>query len=164
MADRDEGYYNNTYNVTDGVYDGSAGMDFDTNLQIDTIDFGTFHLYPQDWSESPLDEWGTTYIQQHIDSMKKGNKPVIMEEFGVTGYGNQTRSIPTLSSPFSISTFDVVMLTTAFSIYPGWFHLAEQGGLGGVMPWTLGSLAIDVTVSPVHKREASAWILTRMLH
>ena len=43
-------------------------MDFDANLQIDTIDFGTFHLYPQSWSEYPIDTWGTHYIQQHIES------------------------------------------------------------------------------------------------
>ena len=89
--DRDEGYYNNSYNASDYIYNGQSGMDFDKNLQIDTIDFGTFHLYPQSWSEYPIDAWGTNYIQQHIDSMKMANKPVVMEEFGVTGYGNQTR-------------------------------------------------------------------------
>ena len=87
---RDEGYYNNSYNTTDYIYNGQSGLDFDRTLQIDTIDFGTFHLYPQSWAEYPVDQWGTNYIQQHIDSMKTANKPVVMEEFGVTGYANQT--------------------------------------------------------------------------
>ena len=119
----DEGYYASGYNNTDYIYNGESGLDFNRNLQIDTIDFGTFHLYPQAWSEFPIGDWGLKWIQQHIDSQKQANKPVVMEEFGVTGYGNQT------------------------SIYPGWFHLAEQGGLGGIMPWSLGGLSVDRTVS-----------------
>ncbi|KAG6374324.1 glycoside hydrolase superfamily [Boletus reticuloceps] len=41
----DEGWFNWTNNI-DASYDGSQGIDFDVNLAIDTIDFGTFHLYP----------------------------------------------------------------------------------------------------------------------
>jgi mannan endo-1,4-beta-mannosidase len=63
----DEGYYN-WPNNTDYIYNGTSGMDFEVNLKIDTIDFGTFHLYPQSWAEYPIDTWGTNYIQQHINS------------------------------------------------------------------------------------------------
>jgi len=64
----DEGYYN-WRNSTDNIYDGGSGEDFGTDLAIDTIDFGTFHLYPQQWAEGPVQQWGLDYIQQHIDSM-----------------------------------------------------------------------------------------------
>lgn len=33
--------------IADYEYNGQSGLDFDANLQIATIDFGTFHLYPQ---------------------------------------------------------------------------------------------------------------------
>jgi hypothetical protein len=31
------------------VYDGGPGVDFDANLKLPSIDFGTFHLYPEGW-------------------------------------------------------------------------------------------------------------------
>lgn len=40
----DEGYYAWS-GSTDYIYDGDSGMDFDNNLLISNIDFGTFHLY-----------------------------------------------------------------------------------------------------------------------
>ncbi len=66
----DEGYYK-WDNSTDYIYNGTSGMDFDANLRISTIDFGTFHLYPQSWAEyyPSIEEWGTNYIQQHVNSM-----------------------------------------------------------------------------------------------
>lgn len=66
-ARSDEGYYN-WRNSTDNIYNGGSGEDFDANLELDTVDFGTFHLYPQLWAETPVSEWGLEYIQQHIDS------------------------------------------------------------------------------------------------
>lgn len=38
-------------------------------------------------------------------------------------------------------------LTSERSIYPTWFNDAIQGGLGGIMPWSLGAEDIDLTVS-----------------
>lgn len=64
----DEGYYN-WANSTDYIYDGDSSLDFDANLQLPNIDFGTFHLYPQSWGETPTLEWGNTYIEQHANSM-----------------------------------------------------------------------------------------------
>ena len=50
-------------------------------MTIDTIDFGTFHLYPDGWNRSV--DWGTTWIVDHINAGKTSNKPVVLEEFGV---------------------------------------------------------------------------------
>jgi mannan endo-1,4-beta-mannosidase len=44
-------------------------MDFEANLKLSNIDFGTFHLYPEAWGETPAEEWGLGYIQAHINSM-----------------------------------------------------------------------------------------------
>ncbi len=37
----------NNAGTTDRYYNGTDGIDFDQNLQIKTLDFGTFHLYPR---------------------------------------------------------------------------------------------------------------------
>ena len=67
MRRSDEGYYN-WKNSTDNIYDGGSGEAFEADLLIETIDFGTFHLCPQQWAEMPVDQWGLDYIQQHINS------------------------------------------------------------------------------------------------
>lgn len=111
-----------TTDFDDYVYNGTSGCDFERNTALDDIDFGTFHLYPQDWAPQldPL-AWGLKYIQQHINSMwvfplaycacerqetycwfvtladilyrHKIGKPVLMEEFNLHGYTNQTTCV-----------------------------------------------------------------------
>lgn len=100
-------------------------MSFDANIALTNIDFGTFHLYPQSWSEyyPSMEQWGLTYIDQHIQSGKNANKPVLLEEFGLTGYDNQA------------------------SIYPAWFDACIQGGCAGIMPWALGAEGLNITVN-----------------
>ena len=79
-------------------------MDFDANLPIKTIDFGTFHVscsaatrniiqmlyaflvqcYPAIWGEGDFETaWGIQWIGDHVASQIQFNKPVILEEFGV---------------------------------------------------------------------------------
>lgn len=60
-------------------------MDFNTNLALPNIDFGTFHLYPIGWGETPTTAWGVQWIKDHGAVQKSLGKPVIMEEFGITG-------------------------------------------------------------------------------
>ncbi|KAJ8696188.1 hypothetical protein PTI98_006075 [Pleurotus ostreatus] len=45
VAIGDEGFYNQPGAPT-YPYQGSEGVDFDANLAISTVDFGTFHSYP----------------------------------------------------------------------------------------------------------------------
>ncbi|KAE9391215.1 CEL4a mannanase [Gymnopus androsaceus JB14] len=79
VAIGDEGFFNDPGNPI-FVYQGSLGIDFDANLNISTLDFGTFH---DSWDE-PANPFGTTWISDHAASMLATNKPVIMEEFGIT--------------------------------------------------------------------------------
>jgi len=75
----DEGMFNNI-GTTDGFYNGTDGIDFDQNLQIKTLDFGTFHLYPYSWNKTI--KWGVQYVKDHATSAMKFNKPVVFEEYG----------------------------------------------------------------------------------
>jgi len=112
----DEGWFNWT-NTTDFSYTGSQGIDFDANLAVSSIDFGTFHLYPFSWDEtSPsADVWGQGWIENHRGAQATYNKPVIMEEFGVLADQNQTQT------------------------YKDWYSTAITDGLTGVLIWQAGS-------------------------
>lgn len=76
----DEGFFNDKKS-SDYNYNGGAGVDFDRILSLKSIDFGTYHLYPDGWQRSV--DWGTQWIIDHINSGKAANKPVVLEEFGV---------------------------------------------------------------------------------
>lgn len=84
----DEGFFNRE-NGTGSAYNGSSGLDFDANLKIPTIDFGTYHLYPDWWKTTP--EWGAQYIKDHIDSGKAIGKPVVLGEFGWQNDGSKEK-------------------------------------------------------------------------
>ena len=83
----DEGFYNlgyqeaNAQKLPSAAYSGYYGVDFEKLMTIDTIDFGTPHMY--------IDQWGFTdgddveWIKRHAETTIKNNKPIIFEEFGV---------------------------------------------------------------------------------
>ena len=64
------------------AYSGYEGVDFTKNLAISTIDYGTFHLYPDQWGYNYT--WGNEWITQHNTIGKASGKPVVLEEYGST--------------------------------------------------------------------------------
>ncbi|KAK4691085.1 mannan endo-1,4-beta-mannosidase, partial [Phenoliferia sp. Uapishka_3] len=117
VAIGDEGFFASTTSSSDFLYNGGSGMNFTGNLELSSIDFGTFHQYPVGWGESPTTSWGETWIEEHAAVQKSLNKPVILEEFGIPG---------------SVS----VKATT----YEAWYSTAESSKLPGVMYWQFGDL------------------------
>ncbi len=82
-------------------YNGGTGTNFDDLILINTLDWGSYHLYPNYWDEAA--DWGqNTWIPEHINIGKNVNKPVLLGEFGWneatkdTVYDNWTRKIETL--------------------------------------------------------------------
>ncbi|KAH7304727.1 mannan endo-1,4-beta-mannosidase 1 [Stachybotrys elegans] len=57
------------------------GTDFARNLQIKTIDFGTFHMYPTTWGV-PL-SFAYNWIRSHASKCVAFGKPCYLEEYGV---------------------------------------------------------------------------------
>ncbi|KAF9471732.1 glycoside hydrolase [Pholiota conissans] len=116
-----DGVFNSDYN-----FNGQAGEDFDTDLTLPNVDFGTYHLYPQTWypeldtpgSNFSIKDWGSFWIQAHATAAKKANKPVLLEEFGVTGLQNKTE------------------------IYSVWVDLALKTKHAGIFPWQFGMLGL----------------------
>lgn len=120
----DEGYMiDKKFEPVDGegkhCYNGFEGSDFDSLIKIKTVDFATFHLYPETWgiAENSQEAWGEEWISKHIDSAKKVNKPVIMEEYGTSANGKLNR----------------------LGVYDAWNSIAYEKGIAGSMFWILTS-------------------------
>lgn len=80
----DEGFYaklNGKEN--DGwPYSCEDGVDFEKFMNIDCLDFGTFHFYAEDWDvNQSTEQWGIDWIVSHANTAKAVNKPVILEEY-----------------------------------------------------------------------------------
>lgn len=74
-----EGAFNRP-DFDDWAYDGTDGSDFDHEMTLRNIDFGTFHLYPDWWSKSV--PWSNRWIEDHAEVGRDVGKPVIFEEYG----------------------------------------------------------------------------------
>ncbi|ETS04541.1 beta-mannase, partial [Trichoderma reesei RUT C-30] len=66
----------------DGAYPYTygEGTDFAKNVQIKSLDFGTFHLYPDSWGTNYT--WGNGWIQTHAAACLAAGKPCVFEEYG----------------------------------------------------------------------------------
>ncbi|KAF8323771.1 glycoside hydrolase [Clavulina sp. PMI_390] len=120
----DEGQFT-TAGATDNFYNGSDGVDFNTNIQIPTVDFETFHLYPDWWSKTVA--WGTQYVIDHATSMRKYNKPVIMEEYGW------------LTEADRIAYLGITSNITRTQAVGAWQRASVQQRLSGDLYWQFGT-------------------------
>ena len=91
VAIGDEGWLTPPSGDGSYAYSGYEGVDFATNLAISTIDYGTFHLYPEDWGYNYT--WGNEWITQHNLIGKQIGKPVVLEEYGSTDTSGNKRTI-----------------------------------------------------------------------
>ncbi|KZS88118.1 glycoside hydrolase family 5 protein [Sistotremastrum niveocremeum HHB9708] len=115
----DEGWYQ-LANPPTYPYAPGVGIDFDLNLKITTLDYGTFHAYPERWGQADNESaWGSQWISDHATSQKNANKPVVLEGFGITV--NQA------------------------SICTDWLKTVVSSGLAGFQYWQGGSTFPDGT-------------------
>ncbi len=87
----DEGFFNYEYNSIEEaesnyVWYGADGVDYDQLMTIDTIDFGTPHFYVDTWNMKITNgsEEDLLWLRMHAESAEKADKPVVLEEFGLT--------------------------------------------------------------------------------
>ncbi|KAL4786523.1 glycoside hydrolase superfamily [Aspergillus varians] len=78
----DEGFGLDTGSDGSYPFQYSEGSDFAKALAIDTIDFGTFHLYPDSWGTT--NDWGNLWITSHSEACEAAGKPCLFEEYGST--------------------------------------------------------------------------------
>ena len=86
VAVGDEGFLNRSLSP-DWTYDGSQGADFEAFLGVPTIDFGTFHLYPDDWGKDR--NYGSYWIDDHLAAGARAGKPVVLTEYGWRDQGTR---------------------------------------------------------------------------
>lgn len=85
----DEGFYNLGYqeaakqDLPSSAYSGYYGVDFDKLMTIDTVDFGTPHMYVDQWGFDLGDD-DLEWIKRHAQTTSSADKPIIFEEFGLT--------------------------------------------------------------------------------
>lgn len=85
----DEGFYNLGYqeaakqDLPSAAYSGYYGVDFNKLMTIDTVDFGTPHMYVDQWGFDLGDD-DLEWIKRHAQTTASTDKPVIFEEFGLT--------------------------------------------------------------------------------
>jgi mannan endo-1,4-beta-mannosidase len=78
----DEGFFNTTGAGVNALYSGAYGVDCELILSVDTVDFGTCHLYPSfDPTEDAI-TFGQRWIREHIEAGQRANKPMLIEEYG----------------------------------------------------------------------------------
>lgn len=105
----DEGWFSTNAGYGDSYpYGGTIGIDWISNLELSTLDYGTAHLYPSSWGET--DSWGSTWIDQHASWADKIGKPVVLEEFGHSS-------------------------TNRASVISGWLNSAYNDGYAGMQYW-----------------------------
>lgn len=121
LAVGDEGFFRRS-GGSDWLRNGSPGVDFDAFLRTASIDFGTLHLYADNWGQDSA--WGTRWIEEHIAAGVDADKPVLLEE-----YGWQEQA-----------TRDGVLRT--------WLHAVERGGGAGDLIWMLAGLQDDGSLYP----------------
>ena len=80
------------------AYSCGEGVDFEANLQISTLDYGTFHQYPDQWGYNYT--WGNEWIMQHAALATKYNKPVVLEEYGVANNSYNTKNRTTTMTQY----------------------------------------------------------------
>ncbi|PMD15614.1 glycoside hydrolase family 5 protein [Hyaloscypha hepaticicola] len=86
----------------DGSYPfttSAGGYNWQSNLNISTLDFATFHLYPESWGTSA--SWGTLWITTHAAACASAGKPCLLEEFG---YSDECAAVESGWQSTSLST------------------------------------------------------------
>jgi len=120
----DEGFFKGGFRPykgqADWAYSGYSGADWESLLEVETVDFGTFHLYPSHWGVKPEDYgvWGVLWIKQHAEVGRRVGKPVVLEEYGVP------KNAPVDRVP----------------IYRLWNDAAYKEGIAGSMFWMLAGV------------------------
>ncbi|KAF8885936.1 glycoside hydrolase superfamily [Infundibulicybe gibba] len=106
-------WFNHTL-VSDYNFNGQAGEDFDLDLTLPNIDFGTYDFPGSNFT---VESWGLGWIDDHVRSAARAQKPLILEEFGLGGLENKS------------------------SIYPAWVNRALETE-HAIMPWQFGATGL----------------------
>jgi mannan endo-1,4-beta-mannosidase len=135
----DEGFLN------DGgehwAYDANDGVDHAALTALPAVDFGTFHLYPEDWGTSL--EWGEQWILDHLRVAREIGKPTVLEEYGVK-VGRSQGKLGTIVRGWPERE----------RAYRRWNEVMLANGGNGFLPWMLAGIGDDGTRYPDYDQYA----------
>jgi len=137
VAVGDEGFYGDGRNA-DYPYSNYEGNQWKKLTALPHVDYGTVHLYPGSWGETPDSKpgidpvaWGTKWIEDHLDDGVRLRKPVVVEEYGLQI--NAGQGIPDAAA--------------RDAGYAAWTHAVEARGAGDQF-WLLTSRVDDGSYYP----------------
>ena len=106
------------------AYKANDGVDHAALTGLPAIDFGTFHLYPEDWSTP--EKFGEQWILDHLKVARELGKPTILEEYGIK------------VSRAAGNTGEVTQgWDERRATYQRWNELTLTGGGNAALPWML---------------------------
>jgi mannan endo-1,4-beta-mannosidase len=108
------------------LYDGTYGIDFEAVLKLPSIDFGTFHFYPQAWGYEHHLEFGQKWISDHLAAGRREGKPVLLQEFGL-----------------KLQVGSVMSPGVRAHWYKRWLNLIRHRNGAGALLWMLGCAEAD---------------------
>ncbi|MBS1833439.1 MAG: cellulase family glycosylhydrolase [Acidobacteria bacterium] len=112
----DEGFLNRTFTLK-WYLNGEHGYDFEEFLRIPSVDFASFHLYPETFGVTY--DYGNTWIEDHAEIGAKVGKPVFFEEYGITAPAPRD------------------------DVYGQWLETSRRCGMAADLFWMLADLADD---------------------
>ncbi len=132
VAVGDEGFLNSGGHW---LFEATDGVDHEAVTAVNNIDFGTFHLYPDNWQTGL--KVLQRFVQENLDSARKLGKPTVLEEYGVTVQRNDKKEIWKGWERREVS-------------YKNWNELLLRGGAAGSMFWILSGYDDYLGVYPDH--------------
>jgi mannan endo-1,4-beta-mannosidase len=137
VAVGDEGFYGDptNFDYPYSTFEGNRWLEF---LGVPSVDYGTYHLYPQGWGETSgakpgveALQWGADWIAAHLRDGARVGKPVVLEEYGLQI--DAARDVPDTA--------------TRDAGYARWTAAVEQAGAGDHF-WLLTSRVDDGSFYP----------------
>lgn len=122
VAVGDEGFLNSGGHW---LFEAHDGVDHEALTALNGIDFGTFHVYPDNW-RTGLDIL-QRFIRENLEVARKVGKPTVMEEYGVLVRRDDKGEI-------------VSGWPRRENAYRNWNELALKGGAAGSLFWILSGI------------------------
>ncbi|MFD5464593.1 cellulase family glycosylhydrolase [Kitasatospora sp. NPDC127059] len=147
VAVGDEGFFGRPGHA-DYPYSDYEGVRWNGLVALPAVDYGTVHVYPQNWGETRTGKpgidatsWGTRWIEDHLAAGRALGKPVVIEEFGLQI--DAARDIPDTAAR------DVA--------YTAWTDAVRTGGGAGDQFWLLTSRVDDGSFYPDYDGHRVMW-------
>jgi len=118
----DEGFLCTDPTGTDWTRNCTEGVDAVAFAKVPTIDYLSFHLYPNSWGKDAA--WGTAWITDHFKLAKQIHKPAVLGEFGWAD--KATRNV----------------------VYKNWLDAVVKAHGTGALYWILSDVQDDGTLYP----------------